>query len=770
MHMFISLDLETTGFDPTNDKIVEFGAIKFDLKGHKETLKFFINPGVPVPQITTHITGITDTDVKDAASIADKKDEILAFIGDLPLVGHNISFDTSFLKHYGIAKNNPEFDTLQFAGILFPSLPSYSLEILSHHLNLTHKEKHRALDDAIAAMELFLKLSDLFRALDPALVEQIHQLVQRSGWPLKDFLLTLKPDKPTSTPIIEIGLPPVTETDPSTAETILSATKSSLFEVHPPLTPLVKNLVDRAQSDTVIAVPNFIFQELMPQIPDTVAKIDSPKNYLSPHRLQTFCQKSFFEEYEITALIKTLIWSRQTKTGLIHEMNLFGREKSVALSVNVDPEFGNLTSEHFIEAALKKNPHTPTLATHEYLIDENPHLNKLILLDFENFTNRVHYNLSSYISLKTTIGCLDELKSVSKEITPIDSLLSKLTIFFGLIGIIFEKYNDADFFTPKSTITDGITQTKEWLDLKSLTANLTTISSEIASTPETAPILKKWQRTTTDLSSIFENTNLNDHLIWFEKDQNQEAVIRKSPVSIKEPIAKILANCETYFIVDENIDLNDRSRFLKKLFGLSEDLPLIKASTTREKIAIDIATNCPDRDPENTTTVLNFFEKELPTIKGHAALLFSSRKQLEFFTIKLTPSLAKAGITVISQLTGGIGKVCEQFKQNPDNSIVFLTTPSWERFPCYDLITTLYLHKLPFTPPSTPYIMSLGRNFENSFEGFQIPRTIFNLKRILNRLPKGRAVILDSRVANRDYSKKFLDNLASIGDLKTFQC
>ncbi len=764
--MFVSLDLETTGFDPARDKIVEFGAIKFDLSGHKETLKFFINPGVPIPQITTHITGITDADVKDASSITDKKDEIIAFIGDLPIVGHNISFDTSFLKHYGIAKDNPEFDTLQFAGILFPSLPSYSLEVLSHQLNLTHEEKHRALDDAIAAMELFLKLSELFKQLEPSLIEQIHVLVQRSNWPLKDFLLSLKAEKSTPAQIDEIKLPLITETDVSTSETILSTSKSSLFEIHPPLTPLVKALVDNAQSDTVIAVPNFIFHELIPQISDTVAKIDSPKNYMSPHRLQTFLKKSFFEEYEITALIKILIWNQTTKTGLIHEMNLFGREKSVALSVNVDPESGNMTSEPFIEKALKKNPHTPTFATHEYLIDENPHLNKLILVDFESFTNRVHYNLSSYISLKTTIGCLDELKSVSTETATIDSLLSKLTIFFGLIGIIFEKYNDADFFTPKSTITDSITQTKEWLDLKAITANLASISSEISSTPETTPILKKWHRITSDLISIFENTNLTDHLIWFEKDQNQEAVIRKSPVSIKEPIAKILANCQMYSIVDENIDLNDHGRFIKKLFGLSEDLPLIKASTSRDKLAIDIVANCPDRDPENTTVVLKFFEKELPPIKGRAVLLFSSKKQLEFFTIKLTPILASSGITVISQLTGGIGKVCEQFKQDPDNSIVFLTTPSWERFACSDLIETLYLHKLPFTPPSTPYIMSIGRNFENSFEGFQIPRTIFNLKRILNRLPRGRAVILDSRVSNRDYSKKFLDNLGSIGDLK----
>jgi len=94
--MFISLDLETTGFDKENDNIIEFGAIKFDLEGNQETLQFLINPQTSIPQIVTYITNISDEDVQDAPTIDEKAQEIQDFIGDLPIVGHNIQFDTGF--------------------------------------------------------------------------------------------------------------------------------------------------------------------------------------------------------------------------------------------------------------------------------------------------------------------------------------------------------------------------------------------------------------------------------------------------------------------------------------------------------------------------------------------------------------------------------------------------------------------------------------------------------------------------------------------------
>ncbi len=190
--MFISLDLETTGFSNKTDKIIEFGAVKFDLNGHREEMQFLINPNVPIPQIVTHITNITDDDVKDAPTFDEKLEEIQAFIGDLPIIGHNIQFDTGFLRAYGIPLTNPEYDTCILASIACPGQPSYSLEVLSSMLGLSHDEKHRALDDAIAAMELFLKLTEELQILPKELLKKIQSLVQKSAWPVKDYISELK--------------------------------------------------------------------------------------------------------------------------------------------------------------------------------------------------------------------------------------------------------------------------------------------------------------------------------------------------------------------------------------------------------------------------------------------------------------------------------------------------------------------------------------------------------------------------------------------------
>ena len=118
--MFISLDLETTGFSKETDKIIEFGAIKFDLEGNSETLQFLCNPGTKIPDIVVHITKITDEAIKDVNPFSEHIKEVQEFIGDAPIIGHNIQFDIGFLEQNGIEINNPLYDTHDLAAILLP--------------------------------------------------------------------------------------------------------------------------------------------------------------------------------------------------------------------------------------------------------------------------------------------------------------------------------------------------------------------------------------------------------------------------------------------------------------------------------------------------------------------------------------------------------------------------------------------------------------------------------------------------------------------------
>lgn len=767
--MFVAIDLETTGVDPKKDKIIEFGAIKFDLGGEKETLRFLVNPGITLPQIITHITNITDKDLADAPKFEEKAQEIREFIGDLPIIGHNTQFDTSFLKENNINIPNPEYDTLQFAGILFPSLPSYSLEILTKLLNLRHKEKHRALDDAIATMELFMKLAEKFQKLDTDLIEKIHSLCNKTNWPLKNFLLTLNPakqKKETSKKITKKPKDPIHNKNYSQFyEQILNTKKSALFEIPPPYEGLVKAISEEVAKDSYISVPHQLFQNLFENISDKIAKIDSPKRYLSPKRLAEFEQNNFFEDYEFTALLKYLVWHKITETGLLSEITLFQQEKTTIFKINIDENFTDIKTEPFFQKALLQDKDSPAFCSHQYIAEHvQPTFKDLIIIDFDRFTKTLYNHASTYLKLDIFLYPLFSLKSLYQENKTIESLISKSTILFGLIGMIFEKYNDKSPYVPRTIISNVDFGLKEWMDAKNSIQNLIIISKDLKEihTPKTNGYLQKWKDSLKTLEDIFNSPDLENYMTWIEKDPFGNIIIRKAPYSLKPQIKQILDSCKNYKIISENLDMADDAEFIKKLFGLPEELPLNKSITKKESLNIYV--------PSDIVSEENYILSKILEKKGHTAIIFNSKQQMQYFTLKLSQPLSQAGVKIVSQMTGSLGKLTEQFKQNPDNSVIFLTPNFWENFLDHESIDTLIIHKIPFDPPSDPFIMTMSKHFNNAFMEFQIPSAVFSLKTMINRLcideKKSKdLIILDPRLTSKDYGKHFLDVLGQMGEI-----
>lgn len=776
--MFISLDIETTGFDLTKDKIIEFGAVKFDLNGHRENYQTLLNPGIPLPQIITHITGITDKDLKNAPTLEDKFSEIKDFIGNLPIIGHNIQFDTNFLRSQSFELSNPEYDTLQLSSMILPFLPSYSLEILSHLLDLSHAEKHRALDDSIAAMELFIKLADIFQSFPKDIIETTHQICKKTDWPLKDFLLTLKPSTKES-PTNIFATIPTDKSDATTApqqeitdisQAILKENQSALFEIAPPYENLALELAKNAEAENHIAIPDDLFLQISRQLPPTIAQIDSPQNYISPQRLKSFCQKDFFEDYEVIATIKYLIWIKQTDTGLLRELNLGSKERVTLSKVNADPSFTDTTQEPFIQKALQKDQNTPVVCSHQYIIQNPEQAKNLILLDFDDFTRKLYGELSSFLSLNTILYCLEELKKNHPENTTIDSLINRSTILFGLVGILFDKYNDADFFSPKSTLNETILSTREWSDIGNTINNLLELSQKLGDikTEKNAPVLQRWKYLLTELDGIFRQPALDRDTIWFEKGREEEILIRKAPLSLRTALANILEKSQTYKIIGESIDLIDNASFTKKIFGLKPDLPLHKPDATI-RMHTRIAKNTPDNDDQSKNQIAGGLVELFKKIGGNSVLVLNSKKQLNFYTLKLSQLLKPTGLKVLSSMTGSTSKIIEQFRQDPENSIVLLTPNVWLHFNLPHLVKNLVIYKLPFDPPSATYINSLSRDFDKPFIELQVPLAVFSLRRLLNHLSKGEVILLDSRIVTKDYGKLFLDNLTSISSTEIFR-
>lgn len=155
---YVVLDVETTGFDRKNNRMIEIAAVKY-LNG-VEVGQFvtLVNPGRSIPPEVTQLTGITGADVEDAPYIFEVLPGLMEFLGELPIVAHNAPFDMAFLTgacmDAGQVLQNDSIDTLALAREAFPGLKSYKLEYLKEIFDLTPRQSHRALADVYTTVEL----------------------------------------------------------------------------------------------------------------------------------------------------------------------------------------------------------------------------------------------------------------------------------------------------------------------------------------------------------------------------------------------------------------------------------------------------------------------------------------------------------------------------------------------------------------------------------------------------------------------------------------
>ncbi len=165
---YVALDIETTGLDPTDDRITEIGAMRFDETGRElGVFDQLINPGRAIPAFTEKLTGITNEDVREAPAFGEIANDLAAFVGDSAVVGQNVRFDLAFLAEAGLQFEGPALDTLRFARVLFPEGPG-ALSDLAAELGVEMPVAHRALADARTAALVFLELRQRAAALPPA--------------------------------------------------------------------------------------------------------------------------------------------------------------------------------------------------------------------------------------------------------------------------------------------------------------------------------------------------------------------------------------------------------------------------------------------------------------------------------------------------------------------------------------------------------------------------------------------------------------------------
>lgn len=164
----VVFDIETTGFSPVTNEIIEIGAVKIRNGEITDRFSVFVKPSKPIPNKIAELTGINNELVEDDEAINVILPGFLEFVEGSILVAHNSSFDISFIKEaakkFGFQFNYKSIDTWSLSRLLFTDLSSYSLDNVAKACSVSLENHHRAVDDAEATAEIYMKMVQMLKA------------------------------------------------------------------------------------------------------------------------------------------------------------------------------------------------------------------------------------------------------------------------------------------------------------------------------------------------------------------------------------------------------------------------------------------------------------------------------------------------------------------------------------------------------------------------------------------------------------------------------
>ena len=163
LERFVVIDLETTGYDPRYDQIIECAGIKVVNNKIVDTFESLVKPTIKIDSFITELTGISNDMVSMAKPIDAVLPEFIEFIGDDVILGHNIHFYINFIYDNLLEINGTKFcndfiDTMRLARRVLPNLEHHRLKDIREHYHVDIEKEHRSLDDCICALNIYERL------------------------------------------------------------------------------------------------------------------------------------------------------------------------------------------------------------------------------------------------------------------------------------------------------------------------------------------------------------------------------------------------------------------------------------------------------------------------------------------------------------------------------------------------------------------------------------------------------------------------------------
>ncbi|MFN8614434.1 MAG: 3'-5' exonuclease [Vampirovibrionales bacterium] len=163
----VIVDTETTGLDHKTEQLIEVAAVRMVCGEVTDRYTALIKPTVPIRRSSFQIHGISEDMLDNERSVEEVLPELLTFIGEGPIVAHNVMFDYTFINYahkkvYGKRWKVPRLDSLDIFKSVFPEEPSHGLSALLARFGFESHVSHRALDDAENLARVFPRLMSLY--------------------------------------------------------------------------------------------------------------------------------------------------------------------------------------------------------------------------------------------------------------------------------------------------------------------------------------------------------------------------------------------------------------------------------------------------------------------------------------------------------------------------------------------------------------------------------------------------------------------------------
>ena len=762
--IYCSLDIETSGFDPLKNEVLEIGFAFFELakSGFKiiEEYTRVFKPNGKVEANILGLTGISQEELDDAEAFSDHKADLQKKLKDAVIVGHNIGFDIKFLESTGLKFSGEQIDTLDLVQWILPTHHSYNLENLMHTFGISHKEAHRALADSKATLKLLEKLLQVYCGFPFELKNEIKKLIKSSQFLWEDFL--------------EVDLPPLVFSEMAKG----LSTKKTLTHTN---LPKIKadtyynfNLGDDYQAALAGAVGE---KKLLVVVPKAQTSLELYKQ--KQVEMSVFLPEWLFDEKKFARLLakkdrspeelkfalKILVWQEtnwQTETFLDLNLSFFGGQ------------FKGLINGGKVKDKISAKTIACDLQTFFYLSENNLLTNRQAVICG---LSELEAGVTANIGTKTSWGYINYLlKSFyNPEIGSGESGLKEAVekgllagdLFFGLVNALLQSdppgfvYFKIDQKNENNEKLLKIRSAAESCLIKMVELNKIFASDEIG-------------KFINNLQTFFEPQE--NRVKWIELSENRCAFM-SMPLDITLLVNGLVKNFAGVSLADALGPVILPKFFLKRL-GLdsfkTQEVALKQQKGLKQGDLFSKLKLLGNKTGKISYYCLSqvFNSDEVLKIAGKnealpAAVLFGSSLQVRQFYENHYQELKQRAAVLAQNNSGGSNKIFRNFGINP-KSVMLVTDKFILKHlsgqsavePVNQLpVKTLVICRLPFEQFTHPYQEAVSAALPNAFEDYAMPRALYNFHNLIKFFytPELKDIyIIDAKLA-KGYAGVFKD-------------